>query len=148
MEIQCLESLTSEQCQDIENLEKQVFPNSFRAGHFVREAPHKSQLLALLGYEDSQLVAYKVGYALKPNLFYSWVGGVHPKYRKKGLGKKLMQKQHQILVQKGYKAVQTKTRMGFRGMLILNLKTGFDITGVSTKPHVPGLIIQMEKPLT
>ncbi len=147
MEIQCLESLTPEQCQEIENLEKKVFPNSFRAGHFVNEAPQKRQLLALLGYQDSQLMAYKVGYELKSKLFYSWVGGVHPQYRKQGFAKQLMQRQHQILLERGYKAVQTKTRMGFRGMLILNLKTGFDITGVSTKPHVPGLIIQMEKPL-
>ena len=147
MDIQIFDHLTRDQYRDVEALERLVFPTSFRAGHFIKEAPEKDHLMALLAYDERTLVAYKVGYQLKSDTFYSWVGGVHPDYRKQGLAQKLMTKQHQILQEKGFQRIRTKTRMGYRGMLILNIKSGFDITGVSTKPHIPGLIIQMEKSL-
>ncbi len=145
--IQCFETLSSKQCQDIENLEKKVFTNTYRPGHFSKEAPKKNNLLALLSTSNNQLVAYKVGYEIDSETFYSWVGGVHPQYRQQGLAKKLMQYQHQVLKEKGYKKVRTKTRMGFRAMLVLNIKAGFDISGLSTKPHVTDLIIEMKKNL-
>lgn len=147
LNIQIHESLTAKQIEEIEHLEKLVFNKTFRPGRFAAEAPQKSQLMALLGYEDNQLVAYKVGFALKNDTFYSWVGGVHPDHRRQGWALKLMNLQHHKLKEMGYKKVRTKTRSGYRGMLILNLNLGFEITGVSTKTSVPGLIIQMEKRL-
>lgn len=147
LQIQVHEKLTGTHFQEIESLEKQVFKKTYRPGHFRAEAPTKPRLLALLGYEDNHLVAYKVGYALKTDTFYSWVGGVHPDHRRKGWALEMMNHQHHLLKDLGYKAVRTKTRSNYRGMLILNLHLGFEITGVSTKPRIPGLIIQMEKPL-
>ncbi|WP_342772619.1 hypothetical protein [Oceanobacillus piezotolerans] len=53
-------------------------------------------------------------------------------YREKGVASKLMEKQHQYLKKEGYKIVQTKTMNKWRGMLILNIKHGFDIIGTYT----------------
>ena len=147
MSIEITSDVSPTLCREIENLEQIVFPNTYRPGRFTLEAPDKKGLLALLIRENNDLVAYKVGYRLKPDTFYSWVGGVHPEYRYKGFAKKLMKTQHQLLKENGYAFVRTKTRMTFRGMLILNLKYGFDITGLNYKASLPGLVIQMEKAL-
>ncbi|WP_325100945.1 GNAT family N-acetyltransferase [Metabacillus niabensis] len=68
-----------------------------------------------------------MGYELKADTFYSWLGGVAPKYQKHGIGTKLMEMQHQWIKENGYSYVQTKTMNKWRSMLILNIKNGFDV---------------------
>ena len=147
MDIQIHRELSNQQYAEIESLEKLIFDKTYRPGHFKREAPNKPDLIALLGYQEQNLVAYKVGYSVKKDTFYSWVGGVHPGFRRKGWAHRLMDEQHKLLAKQGFRSVSTKTRSNYRGMLILNLLSGFDITGVSIKDRVPGLIIQMKKNL-
>ncbi|CAH0346701.1 hypothetical protein BCI9360_03046 [Bacillus sp. CECT 9360] len=43
-----------------------------------------------------------------------------------------MEKQHQYLKEIGYKVVQTKTMNKWRGMLILNIKSGFNVIDTYT----------------
>lgn len=43
-----------------------------------------------------------------------------------------MEKQHQYLRDNGYNVVQTKTMNKWRNMLILNIKSGFDIIDTYT----------------
>jgi len=81
---------------------------------------------------EEKVVGYKIGYTMDKNKFYSWLGGVDPNYRKHGIGSILMEKQHQYLQEQGYQVVQTKTMNKWRGMLILNLKNGFDIVDTYT----------------
>ncbi|MEK3731083.1 GNAT family N-acetyltransferase [Paenibacillus sp. FSL M8-0334] len=88
--------------------------------------------LAHVALDGSSVVGFKLGYALSPNKFYSWLGGVDPKYRKQGVASALMNEQHRMLKDKGYKKVQTKTKNRWRNMLILNLKHGFDVIGTYT----------------
>ncbi|GGE60173.1 GNAT family N-acetyltransferase [Priestia taiwanensis] len=80
-----------------------------------------------LAFVDYELVGYKVGYKLNQDTFYSWLGGVNPSYRGAGIASALMEAQHEYLWKKGYKVVQTKTMNRWRNMLILNIKSGFDI---------------------
>lgn len=43
-----------------------------------------------------------------------------------------MKKQHHYLRETGYKVVQTKTMNKWRGMLVLNIKSGFDVVATCT----------------
>ncbi|MDN7243048.1 GNAT family N-acetyltransferase [Planococcus sp. N028] len=87
----------------------------------------KPELLIFLALLDSEVVGYKMGYALDKETFYSWLGGVDPQYRTHGIASQLMEKQHHYLKQQGYKLVRTKTKNQWRSMLILNIKSGFDV---------------------
>ena len=89
----------------------------------------KPQLLIDIALDGTKVIAYKIGYALDTDKFYSWLGGVDANYRNYGVASKLMQKQHQYLRRNGYKVVQTKTKNKWRSMLILNIKSGFDVIG-------------------
>ena len=46
--------------------------------------------LALVAYIDNEPVAYKLGYALDSNTFYSWLGAVAQKCRGKGVAQALL----------------------------------------------------------
>ncbi|MFB9828686.1 GNAT family N-acetyltransferase [Lederbergia wuyishanensis] len=93
---------------------------------------NKLGLLIQVACKDAKVVGYKIGYELSNVKFYSWLGGVDPKYRNKGIAQKLMEKQHQYLKEQGYNIVQTKTQNKWRQMLILNLKNGFSIVDTYT----------------
>jgi GNAT superfamily N-acetyltransferase len=79
--------------------------------------------------EAGRLVGFKLGYRRGGQLFYSWLGGVHPEARRRGLARRLMAAQHQWARSRGYAQIETRTRAVNRVMLIANLKGGFCITG-------------------
>lgn len=92
----------------------------------------KDDLLINIAMDSGRVVAYKIGYSLCRGKFYSWLGGVDPAYRNLGIASTLMEKQHTYLKANGYKVVQTKTKNKWRSMLILNIKSGFNIIGTYT----------------
>lgn len=102
-------------------------------------------VVAALALADDRLVGCKLGYERKPSQFYSWLGGVHPDYRGRGIAAELMRRQHDWCRQNGYHTVRTQTYNQWREMLILNLRHGFDIIG--TVQGARGLTIVLEKTL-
>ena len=64
-----------------------------------------------------------------------------------GVAKQLMDEQHSLAKQLGYEFVRTETENRFKPMLMLNLKTGFDIVGTRTSEQYPKTIIILEKKL-
>lgn len=103
-------------------------------------------LLVAVDVEKRRVVGYKFGFEERPGRFYSWIGGVHPRYRRRGLGRALMERQHFLLLRAGYKAVRTSTTNRHRSMLILNLRSGFDVIG-TTVDRRRELKIHLEKRL-
>jgi predicted GNAT superfamily acetyltransferase len=93
----------------------------------INRMTHKPQLLVLVAMVGPKVIGYKIGYELSSEMFYSWLGGVDPEFRGHGIAAELMQRQHQLLTEKGYKMVRTKTMNRWRGMLVLNIKNGFDV---------------------
>jgi predicted GNAT superfamily acetyltransferase len=85
------------------------------------------QLHTVLALYDNQIVGFKTGYALDERIFYSWLGCVDNQFRGQGIAVKLMNMQYEWCKNKGYLTIQTKTMNRWREMLILNLKTGFEI---------------------
>ncbi|XQY90000.1 GNAT family N-acetyltransferase [Metabacillus sp. HB246100] len=87
----------------------------------------KSNVIVLTAMKNSKVIGYKIGYELTPHMFYSWLGGVDPTYRKNGIASQLMSRQHSLLKEKGYRVVQTKSMNKWRSMLLLNIQNGFDV---------------------
>jgi predicted GNAT superfamily acetyltransferase len=102
------------------------------SGTIVEELGKRSKFLILLGVVDGRVVGYKVGYEERTNRFYSWLGGVHPEYRNRGIASELMRRQHEWCEQQGYAVIRTHTKNKWRNMLILNIQHGFDIIGTYT----------------
>lgn len=86
-------------------------------------------LLVAFDTRERRVVGYKFGYEDRPGRFNSWIGGVHPRYRGQGLGRALMERQHELVARAGFRTIRTVTLNRHRAMLLLNLTSGFDIIG-------------------
>lgn len=99
---------------------------------FERKIKQFPKLHGLIAYDGEKPVAFKIGYAINSEVFYSWYGGVLPEYQELGLGSILMKKQHEWCRLKKFGKIQTKSTNSKTQMIHLNLKFGFKIVGVET----------------
>lgn len=117
--------------EDVLEIYPQIF-ESFNAEKIISKFNYHSQFLILMAYFNEQPAGFKIGYGQDSELFYSWTGGVHPNFRKRGIAEALMQKQHEWCRKKNYKVIETRTRNKFPEMINLNLKHQFQIVGTFT----------------
>lgn len=112
---------------------------------YLRYQQQRQPVQAWLALADGIVVGCKLGYERKPGHYYSWLGGVHPNFRGRGIAAELMRRQHAWCRAQGYRVVRTHTYNRWRAMLLLNLRHGFDIIGTVQGAH--GLTIVLEKEL-
>ena len=109
--------------------------------HFVRKLKTKCRVLVQLCIESEKIIGMKIGYEEKSGYFYSWLGGVLPKFRRQGIASKLMIAQHDWCRKNGYNHIETRARTNNPAMMILNLKVGFKPDGFVIDPkHGPQII--------
>lgn len=110
-------------------LSKQVpeFENPYPVSEYelrCKENMHLS-LIAEIGNEP---VGFKIGYdRFMDGSFYSWMGGVLPEFRKKGVAEVLADYQENWAKQRGFSSIKLKTRKKHNRMINLSLKRGFSI---------------------
>jgi predicted N-acetyltransferase YhbS len=107
---------------------------------------HRYRLL-VVARAEGKVVGFKLGFAERPRIFYSWLGAVEAAWEGQGIGRRLMELQHHHLDSGGFTRVRTGTRNRFRRMLILNLLSGFEIVGVKVRANGEAHL-QMEKRFT
>lgn len=103
--------------------------SSWNPEKFFDKFNYHSQFLILIAYWNDKCVGFKIGYGQDCELFYSWTGGVHPDYRKRGIAEALMKKQHEWCRINNYSIIETRTRNKFPEMIQLNFKHDFKIVG-------------------
>jgi len=99
---------------------------------FKQRIEEQEKALYVLAYNDEVLIGFKIGYPYNAHTFYSWVGGVHSKFRNQGIAKQLAKLQEDNAKNKGFTKLRTKSMNQFKPMMILNLKNGFDIKNIYT----------------
>lgn len=104
--------------------------------------------LMLVAEIDDQLVGFKCGYERDSGTkkFYSWLGGVLPEFRKKGVAESLLQKMEHWCSERGYQVLEFKTFNEHKSMLIFAIKNGFEIVDVrySEKDDRKRIVLQKE----
>lgn len=129
----------------IQALSAQVLP-SHRAVDLAGRMGHAPHPFSALAFAGGKLVGFKLGYSDRPKRFYSWLGGVAPDWRRQGIARDLMARQHAWCRTQGFTRVRTHSTNTHRGMLVLNLSMGFDVVGTVSPPG-KGLKIVLEKAL-
>ena len=87
----------------------------------------------LVAFVHEELVGFKIGYALDELSFYSWMGGVLPAYRNRGVATLLATHHERWASEKGFSFIRLKTRNIHKRMLIFALKSGFMIDGIDIR---------------
>ena len=104
--------------------------------------------LILTAYDDHIPIAFKIGYdRYSDGSFYSWMGGVLPNYRRKGIANNLADHQETWARKKGYKNIKLQTRSKHNAMLALAINRGFQITNRNEKTSNSNTHIWMSKPI-
>ncbi len=147
MEILTHTQLNGGVLQTVALLDHGIFPSPFDEETFQRELRHRHNLCILVAAVDAVPCAYKIGFEQSPDVFYSFSGGVLPEFRRCGIARQLMERQHDFARALGYSVIRTQTRNKYREMLMLNIACGFDITGVALKSGDKHQSIILEKRL-
>jgi len=85
--------------------------------------------LALNAIIDERQVGFKIGYdRFNDGSFYSWMGGVLPEFRRKGIASSLADFQENWALENGFQSISLKTRKKHKGMIAFSLNRGFIIT--------------------
>lgn len=108
----------------------------------LSDVPH----LILVARSGSRPVGFKIGYE-RDGSFYSWLGGVVPAHRRRGIARRLAEAQEEWARAQGYDHINFKTRNQHRAMLIFALNNGFQIVGFRQKETVATNRILLRKPL-
>ncbi|MFK8006574.1 MAG: GNAT family N-acetyltransferase [Saprospiraceae bacterium] len=123
------------------------------------ENPHEKEVyqirmkgkkhLILIACVEEKMIGFKVGYDKFEDgkNFYTWMGGVLPTFRKKGIAAALAKKQEAWIVQNGFQNVILKTRNKHQGMLIFAIKNNFKIIEIELKENIEEHRILLKKKL-
>lgn len=111
------------------------FENAYHKSEYKNRLKNVKHLV-LTAYLNKKPVGFKIGYEsqTKQN-FYSWIGGVLPKYRQLGIAEKLIEYQEQWANKAGYLRILLKTRRKHKAMIKLLQKHGF--LQIGTIPYNP-----------
>ena len=119
--------------------------NPYRAEEYRRRldgVPH----LVLLAEVAGQAAGFKVGYE-REGYWYSWMGGVHPNFRRQGVALALAKEQEKWARKQGYSHVTFKTLNRHQGMLLFAIGRGFQIIRVDERPTIAAYRIWLRKAL-
>ena len=99
----------------------------FDGATLKREKIHRPQFIGLVALIEGEVAGFKFGYEHEDGAFYSWLGGVHPNFQRRGIAQALMHRQHEIAKEAGYALIRTYSRNEKMPMLLLNLHSGFHV---------------------
>lgn len=105
--------------------------------------------LLVVAREDARVVGFKLGHVRSPEVFYSWIGGVVPEYRGRGVARSLLKFQEQLVRERGHSRIRVKSLNRFPAMLRMLIAEGYRIIDLES-PREPGheLKIVFEKDLS
>ncbi|UJR09889.1 hypothetical protein I4U23_014111 [Adineta vaga] len=102
--------------------------------------------LILVAYVDNQPVGYLMGYECN-TLFYIWLAGVLPMYRRHGIFVQLMNQTEQWAKKRNYNVLTIKTRNCFKSMLLFLISHDFKLMDIDKRHSVDSHRLILEKQL-
>ena len=111
-----------------------------------RDRLEGKDFLCLVAFESDAAIGCKVGYP-EDGYFYSWVGGVLPGFRKRGVARSLADEMERILRIRGFSVLRMKTQHRFAAMLTFAQGNGFELIEEQHNDGGPHVKIVLEKKL-
>ncbi len=87
--------------------------------------------LALVYHEAGQDLGFKLGYAESTAVFYSWLGGVRPEARGRGVAQALLEAQETWAREQGFRQLRVKSMNRFPAMLRLLVRNAYLVEGLT-----------------
>lgn len=114
----------------VSTLYNQVYHPARDAAFFRRRFLGRYNPLIMVGSIDGEAAGFSLGFELKPTVFFSWLYGVLPAYRRAGIGAQLMEAVQAWALEHGYEHIRIECQNGHRPMLHMCISRGYNIVGV------------------
>jgi len=139
--------ISEQQLPLIVELYNQIFRPAENEDYFRRRFQGRYNVLVMMASLEQRPVGFVIGYELKPFVFYNWLTGIHPDFRRKGLGQQLVESMNEWAKGHGYEYMRFEGLNRHKPMLHLALGLEFDIVGTRWDSVRSDLLIQFEKTL-
>lgn len=113
----------------------------------ARLADRKSHII-IAQHSAEKALGFKVGYEISDTVFYSWLGGVVPRYRRQGIAQQLREAQELWAQTQGYTQIQVKSMNRFPAMLQLLIAADYHISAYEDLGDTDRSKIVFQKTLT
>lgn len=130
------------------DLYNQVYKPAKDVAFFQRRLRNREHSLILLAVVDGRPVGFFIGMELKPSVFFEWLYGVAPDFRRMGVCSQLIEAANAWAANHGYAFSRLECHNQHRPMLHMAIKHQYDILGIRWDPdHHENLVI-FEKELS
>lgn len=131
----------------IAQLYSQIFVPPKEAEFFRRRFLGRYNPLILIASVGDLPVGFFLGFELKPSVFFGWLYGVLPEYRRQGIATQLMEAVHAWAKDHGYESVRMECHNRARATLHAAISHGYDIAGIRWDPDHSANLVIFEKVL-
>ncbi len=139
--------ITEQQLPAIVELYNHVFRPPENMDYFRRRFQGRYNVLVMLAALDNRPVGFVIGFELKPFVFYTWLMVVAADFRRKSIGRQLIESQNEWARNHGYEFTRFEALNRHRPMISLAIDTSYDIVGTRWDAVRSDLLIQFEKAL-
>ena len=122
---------TFEAILEVSPLIPEFSPPYITAEEYYERTQGKRKLI-LMARINGDVAGFKAGYE-KEDTFYSWLGGVLPRYRRLGIARRLAEIQEREASALGLSTITFKTRNCHRNMLLFAIANDFQIIGFEAR---------------
>ncbi|HEV3340048.1 MAG TPA: GNAT family N-acetyltransferase [Pirellulales bacterium] len=129
----------------IAELYRQIYRPVKDAEFFRRRFLGRYNGLRLIATLDELPVGFFLGFELKPSVFFSWLYGVLPDFRRKGIASQLMDAVDTWVADHGYTWIRFECQNEHRPMLHLAIARGYNLVGIRWDPDLGTNLVIFEK---
>lgn len=119
-----------------------VFRPKREIDYFKRRFMGRYNVLNLLARVEGRPVGFWIGFELKPGMFYHWLGGVLPEFRRHNIARQMAEAQQAWAKDHGYEYLRSECMNHQREYLHFAVKLCYDIVGIRwDSTHADNLIV-------
>ena len=128
-------------------LYREVYRPAREAEFFRRRFLGRYNPLLMVATLDDRPVGFLAGFELKPSVFFIWLVGVSPEFRRVGVASQLMDAMLVWVNDHGYSTIRFECQNGHRAMLHMAIERSYDIVGIRWDPDLGHNLVIFEKTL-
>lgn len=118
----------------VAELYSQVFKPARDVEFFKRRFLGRYNPLLMIASVDERPVGFLLGFELKPTVFFIWLFGVLPDFRRAGIASQMVEAAHAWASEHGYTSVRFECHNRHRPSLHLAIRHDYDIAGIRWDP--------------
>jgi GNAT superfamily N-acetyltransferase len=130
------------------SLYNRIYRPNHDAQFFRRRFLGRYNVLMLIATLDDMPVGFFAGFELKPSVFFEWLYGVLPDFRRQSIASQLMDASHAWALAHQYSTLRFECHNQHRPMLQLAISREYDIVGIRWDPDRGENLVIFEKLLT